>query len=476
MSLRPTFRFLSILLMFLSLSLVIPGLIEYFQTKKIFFFKTSFFSILAVLPIWFFTRHAKSLTNKDIFLVIVSSWIVTGVFSSIPFYLSGQFGSFTNALFEAISGVTTTGSTVLTDIESLSKGLLFWRSFIQWIGGLGIIVFTISLLPLIGVSGEKLFNVEFPGPSSQKKIAPRVKDTSRLLIKFYLGFTFAEFTLLLYRLPAFDAICHALTTMPTGGFSTFNTSLNEQDFYVKSIILIFMILGGTNFALHFRAQRYGLTSYFKDREFLYYIFVIAISSASLIFLASLLGMEKDRFIDSTFQAVSILTTTGYTSVNYSEWNLFVGQFILLILMFFGAMGGSTSGGMKIIRLVVIVKYAGMELKRALHDKAIIPIRIGHNLIPDEVIRKTLAFSLFYFLFFFFSTVFFVFLGYNLESAIGISASSIGNIGPSIGEIGAMGSYNTLPILGKYLMMFGMLLGRLEIFAILILFTRTFWRS
>jgi len=475
MSLRPTFRFLSILIIFLSLSLLIPGVIEYLQTSRIFFFEISLFSILAVLPVWFFTRKAKSLNNKDIFLVIVLSWVITGVFSAMPFYISGQFDSFTNALFEAISGVTTTGSTVLVDIESLSKGLLFWRSFIQWIGGLGIIVFTISLLPLIGVSGEKLFNVEFPGPSSQKKIAPRVKDTSRLLIKFYLGFTFAEFTLLLYRMPAFDAICHALTTMPTGGFSTFNASLNEQDLYVKSVILLFMILAGTNFALHFRVQKNGFRTYSNDREFLYYMGLIIIASTSLILLMPLLG-DNGVIIDPIFQVVSIITTTGYTAIDYSQWSLFLGQFILLILMFFGAMGGSTSGGMKLIRIVAIIKYARMELKRALHDKAIIPIRIGHNLIPDEVIRKTLAFFLFYISFFFFATVAFVIFGNDLETAVGIAVSSIGNVGPGFGEIGAMGNYDSLSVFGKYIMMFGMLLGRLEIFAILILFTKTFWRS
>ena len=474
MNLKPTFRFLSMLTIFLSIFLMFPALIDFIDSGRTYLFKIAGISFGACLPIWFFCRKATKFSNKDVFLVIVLSWIMASIFGSVPFYYSGFFDSYTNALFEAVSGVTTTGATILEDIESLPKSILFWRAFLQWIGGLGIVVFTIALLPLLGVAGEKLFNVEYPGPSSEK-ITPRIKETARLLLKFYIGFTFLEFTLLSYSMPFFDAICHALTTMPTGGFSTFNDSINSQSAYVKSVILLFMIIGGTNFALHFRAAKFGPKAYMRDREFLYYIGIVILASVSILSV-SYLYSNGSNALDTAFQVVAILTTTGYTATDYSAWAPFIKQFMLFGLMFFGAMGGSTSGGMKLIRLVAVFKYARMELKRALHSKAIIPIRIGQKVIPDEVIRKTIAFFLFYIAFFWIASFAFVLMGIDLQSSLGAAASGMGNIGPSWGAYGAMNSYLTMPALGKYIMMFCMLLGRLEIFAVLVLFTKTFWRS
>ena len=474
MSLRPTFRFLSILTMSLSIFLLFPALIDFIEFKSIYLLKIAGISFSVCIPVWYLCRKATSFSNKDVFLVIVLSWVVASIFGSIPFYYSGLFTSYTNALFEAVSGVTTTGATILSDVESFPKSILFWRAFLQWIGGLGTVVFTIALLPLLGVSGEKLFNVEYPGPSSEK-ITPRIKDTARLLLSFYVGFTFLEFTLLSYSMPFFDAICHALTTMPTGGFSTFNDSINSQGMYVKSIILLFMIIGGTNFALHFRVLKAGPRGYIRDREFLYYIGLIALASMAILFTSNWYE-EGSNTLDTTFQVVAILTSTGYTATDYSAWQPFIKQFLLFGLMFVGAMGGSTSGGIKLIRIVAIVKYARAELKRSLHSKAIIPIRIGQKIIPDEVIRKTIAFFLFYVSFFFIASFFFVMLGDDLQSALGAAASGMGNIGPSWGSYGAMDNYISMPVLSKYIMMFCMLLGRLEIFAVLVLFTKTFWRS
>ena len=474
MSLRPTFRFLSILTMSLSIFLLFPALIDFIEFKSTYLLKIAGISFSVCIPVWYLCRKATSFSNKDVFLVIVLSWVVASIFGSIPFYYSGLFTSYTNALFEAVSGVTTTGATILSDVESFPKSILFWRAFLQWIGGLGIVVFTIALLPLLGVSGEKLFNVEYPGPSSEK-ITPRIKDTARLLLSFYVGFTFLEFTLLSYSMPFFDAICHALTTMPTGGFSTFNDSINSQGMYVKSIILLFMIIGGTNFALHFRVLKVGPRAYIRDREFLYYIGLIALASMAILFTSNWYE-EGSNTLDTTFQVVAIITSPGYTATDYSAWQPFIKQFLLFGLMFVGAMGGSTSGGIKLIRIVAIVKYARAELKRSLHSKAIIPIRIGQKIIPDEVIRKTIAFFLFYVSFFFIASFFFVMLGDDLQSALGAAASGMGNIGPSWGSYGAMDNYISMPVLSKYIMMFCMLLGRLEIFAVLVLFTKTFWRS
>lgn len=476
MSLRPTFRFLAILVMFLSLCLFIPGLIDYFsgETQSLYLFKIAGFSFIAAIPVWFLSRKARSFSNRDVFLVIVFSWVLASIFGSFPFYFSGYFPSYPDALFEAVSGVTTTGATILTDIESLPKSILLWRAFLQWIGGLGIVVFTIALLPLFGVSGEKLFNLEFPGPSSEK-MTPRIQETAKILLGFYVGFTFVEFLLLSYSMTFFNAICHAFTTMPTGGFSTFNSSINDQPIYVKTVILLFMIIGGTNFVLHFRALKGGFRSYIRDREFLYYTGLIAIISSTIL-LISYITSNGSGVLDTVFQVVAILTSTGYTATDYELWSPYVKQFILFGLMFVGAMGGSTSGGIKLIRVVAIFKYARMELKRALHSKAIIPIRIGSKVIEDEVIRKTLGFFLFYIMFFFFASLSFSAMGIDMESSFGAAASGMGNIGPSLGQFGPTDTYLSLPLAGKFIMMFCMILGRLEIFAVLVLFTKTYWRT
>ena len=476
MSLRPTFRFLAILVMFLSLCLFIPGLIDYFsgESQNFYLFKIAGFSFIAAIPVWLLSRKARSFSNRDVFLVTVFSWVLASIFGSFPFYFSGYFPSYPDALFEAVSGVTTTGATILTDIESLPKSILLWRAFLQWIGGLGIVVFTIALLPLLGVSGEKLFNLEFPGPSSEK-MTPRIRETAKILLGFYVGFTFVEFLLLSYSMTFFNAICHAFTTMPTGGFSTFNSSINDQSVYVKAVILLFMIIGGTNFVLHFRALKGGFRSYIRDREFLYYVGLIAIIS-SMILLISYITSNGSGILDTIFQVVAILTSTGYTATDYELWSPYVKQFMLFGLMFVGAMGGSTSGGMKLIRVVAIFKYAKMELKRALHPKAIIPIRIGSKVIEDEVIRKTLGFFLFYIMFFFFASLSFSAMGIDMESSFGAAASGMGNIGPSLGQFGPTDTYLGLPLAGKFIMMFCMFLGRLEIFAVLVLFTKTYWRT
>ncbi len=437
MSLRPTFRFLAMLVMFLSLCLFIPGLIDYFSgdTQNFYLFKIAGFSFIAVIPVWLLSRKARSFSNRDVFLVTVLGWVLTAIFGSFPFYFSGYFPSYPDALFEAVSGVTTTGATILTDIESLPKSILLWRAFLQWIGGLGIVVFTIALLPLLGVSGEKLFNLEFPGPSSEK-MTPRIQETAKILLSFYVGFTFIEFLLLSYSsMGPFNALCHAFTTMPTGGFSTFNDSINTL-YYVGLIVLI----------------------------------------SSVILLISYITSNGSSILDTIFQVVAILTSTGYTATNYELWTPYVKQFMLFGLMFVGAMGGSTSGGMKLIRVVAIFKYARMELKRALHPKAIIPIRIGSKIIEDEVIRKTLGFFLFYILFFFFASFAFSAMGIDMESSFGAAASGMGNIGPSLGQFGPTDTYLSLPLAGKFIMMFCMLLGRLEIFAVLVLFTKTYWRT
>ena len=439
------------------------------------------------IPVWLFTRKSRSLNNKDGFVIVTLSWLLVALAGAMPFYLSGAIPNFTDAWFESMSGVTTTGASIIGNpstlphlpngIESLTHGVLYWRSFIQWIGGMGIIVFTIAILPLLGVGGVQLFKAEVPGPVADK-IRPRVKETAKILWMVYVGLTAAEAILLsISGMPWFDAICHAFTTMPTGGFSTQNASIAAYaNPAIHYIIILFMFIAGVNFSLHFRSLTGNIKISFKDPEFLAYI-GITFAATLFIFLniASAQGeWTHDNFLSSLFQSVSILTTTGYGSADYEIWPFF-SQYLILILMFIGAMGGSTGGGMKVARIILLVKYAATETRRMLHSRAIIPIRIGDRYIGEDVVRNTLGFFLFYMSIFGITALILTTLNLDIESAIGAAASAIGNIGPGLGAFGPTDNYALLHPMGKWMLTFCMLLGRLEIFTIMVLFSRTFWK-
>jgi trk system potassium uptake protein TrkH len=439
------------------------------------------------IPVWLFTRKSRSLNNKDGFVIVTLSWLLVALAGAMPFYLSGAIPNFTDAWFESMSGVTTTGATIIGNpntlphlpngIESLTHGVLYWRSFIQWIGGMGIIVFTIAILPLLGVGGVQLFKAEVPGPVSDK-IRPRVKETAKILWMVYVGLTAAEAILLsISGMSWFDAICHAFTTLPTGGFSTQNAGIAAYaNPAIHYIIILFMFIAGVNFFLHFRSLTGNIKISFKDPEFLAYI-GITFAATLFIFLniASAQGeWTHDNFLSSLFQSVSILTTTGYGSADYEIWPFF-SQYLILILMFIGAMGGSTGGGMKVARIILLVKYAATETRRMLHSRAIIPIRIGDRYIGEDVVRNTLGFFLFYMSIFGVTALILTTLNLDIESAIGAAASAIGNIGPGLGAFGPTDNYALLHPMGKWMLTFCMLLGRLEIFTIMVLFSRTFWK-
>ena len=489
MNIRSILNILAALLTLLGISMLIPAGIAFgFGESDLSGFLYSFsISIFIGLPIWFFTRKGYSVTNKDGFAIVTFAWIITGIIGALPFYLSGAIPNITDAFFESMSGVTTTGATIIGNpstlphlpngIESLPHGILFWRSFIQWIGGMGIIVFTIAILPLLGVGGVQLFKAEVPGPVSDK-IRPRVRETAKYLWMVYIGITIAEIIMLqIAGMNWFDAVCHSFTTMPTGGFSTKNASIGFYDNVgIHYIMIFFMFIAGVNFSLHFRAISGDIKSYFRNSEFLTYFWLIALVTVALTFSLVIKSGNWSHafFLDSLFQTVSILTTTGYATADYELWAFFA-QFLILILMFIGGMGGSTGGGMKIVRVMLILKYAALETRRMLHAKAIIPIRIGEKYISGDVIRNTLGFFLFYIFIFVFTSFFLTTLNIDLKSSMGVAASALGNIGPALGEFGPTDNYALLPSVGKWLLTFCMLLGRLEIFTVVVLFSRTFRR-
>jgi trk system potassium uptake protein TrkH len=486
MNIRSVIRINAVLLTVLGVAMLVPASVAFGYGEDVSAFLISA-TMCAVIGLsgWVFTRKHKKLTNKDGFTIVTIAWVVTALAGSLPFYIGGFIPNFTDAFFESMSGVTTTGATIIGNpltlpnlphgIESLPHGILFWRSFIQWIGGMGIIVFTIAILPLLGVGGVQLFRAEVPGPVADK-ITPRVRETAKYLWMVYFGFTLAETILLgVGGMDWFDAVCHSFTTMPTGGFSTKNASIAYYgNSYIHYIMILFMFFAGINFTLHFRAITGDVTSYFKDREFLYYLGITL-----CITLCISLGLyvqgnswSHHHFRDSLFQTVSILSTTGYGTADYELWPYFA-QFIILLLMFVGGMGGSTGGGMKIIRVILILKYIAIETRQMLHAKAIIPIRIGSRYIPGDVIRNTVGFFLFYIFIFAATSLVLSAMDLDLSSAIGLAASAIGNIGPAFGDFGPTENYAMLPDIGKWLLSFCMLLGRLEIFTVMVLFSRTF---
>ena len=489
MNIKTISNLLAAMLVLMGVSMIIPALIALGYGEPDFngHLKSFAICVLIGLPIWVFTRNNRSLNSKDGFAIVSLAWVFIALAGTLPFYLTGAIPNFTDAWFESMSGVTTTGATIIGNadtlpnlpngIESLTHGVLFWRSFIQWIGGMGIIVFTIAILPLLGASGVQLFKAEVPGPVADK-IRPRVKETAKILWMVYVGLTLTETILLgVSGMPWFDAICHALTTMPTGGFSTQNASIAAYgNPVIHYIIIIFMFLAGVNFTLHFLALTGNFKSYIKDPEFLAYL-GIALTVTFLIFInvaSSSVGWTHKIFLESFFQSVSIMSTTGFGSANYALWPNF-SQFLLLILMFVGGMGGSTGGGMKISRIILLMKYAATETRRMLHSRAIIPIRIGDRYISEDVIRNTLGFFLFYMSIFAITTLILTSLNLDIESAIGAAASAIGNIGPGLGTFGPTDNYSLLHPIGKWMLSICMLLGRLEIFTIMVLFSRTFWK-
>ena len=489
MNIKTILNILAAMLVVTGLSMLFPALIAFIYGESDLYghLRSSLICVLLGLPIWVFTRKSKRLNSKDGFAIVTFAWITVALAGSLPFYLTGIIPNFTDAWFEAMSGVTTTGATIIGNsntlphlingIESMPHGVLFWRSFLQWIGGMGIIVFTIAILPLLGVGGVQLFKAEVPGPVADK-IKPRVKETAKILWMVYVGFTFLQFLLLGFAgMSWFDSICHAFTTMPTGGFSTQNASIAAySNPIIHYIIIFFMFIAGVNFTLHFRAITGNYKSYFKDYEFKVY-FSILFFATMLIFLNisfSNSGWSHNSFLISLFQSLALMTGTGYSNADYELWPFF-SQLLLFFMMFFGAMGGSTSGGMKIARVILLIKYAATETRRMLHSRAIIPIRIGDRTIGDDVIRNTLGFFLIYLSFFVLTALVLTALNYDFTSSLGVAASAIGNIGPAFGSFGPTDNYALLHPIGKWMMTFCMLLGRLEIFTIMVLFSRTFWK-
>jgi trk system potassium uptake protein TrkH len=418
----------------------------------------------------------KNFGKREGYIIVSSAWIIISLFGAIPFILSGTISNYTDAFFETISGFTTTGASILNDIESMPKGLLFWRSTTHWIGGMGIIVLSLAILPFLGIGGMQLFMAEVPGPTPDK-LHPRITATAKRLWGIYVLLTIVETGLLMLGgMNLFDGLCHAFGTMATGGFSTKNTSVADFSPYIQYVITIFMILAGTNFTLHYLALHGKLKDIWKNEEFRYYSAAILITTViitlSLTFIGNT-GLEKG-FRDSIFTVVSIITTTGFVTADYLYWPGAL-WFIIFLLMFVGGSAGSTGGGIKVVRQLLLFKNSLLELKRLMHPHAVLPVRLNGKPVSQDILFNVLAFFLIYVIIFALGTFVMSLMGLDFETAIGATAATIGNIGPGIGSVGPVDNYANIPMLGKWFLSFLMLLGRLELFTVLILFSPAFWK-
>jgi len=461
------------------MAISIPIALIYSENTIFHLIISSLISLITGLTAWYFSRKAKKeIGKKESYLIVSLGWIIFSIFGAIPFYISGAIPSITNAFFETISGFTTTGASILNDIEAMPYSLLFWRSMIQWLGGMGIIVLSVAILPILGIGGMQLLVAEVPGLKPDK-LHPRIKETAKRLWIIYVFFTVVEAILLKFGgMSLFDAINHSLTTMATGGYSTKQAGIGHWDSpFIQYVITVFMIIAGTNFTLSYFALYFKFKKVFKNEEFRYYIgFILGFT---IIITFSLFAFEslsfEQSFRYSIFQVVSMITTTGFATVDYLQWTPFL-YFLLFVLMFFGGSSGSTGGGMKIVRILLVLKNSYLELKRLIHPNAIIPVRFNHQVVPQKIISNVLAFIVFYIVIFVIGTIVMSALGLDFDSSMGATAAALGNIGPGIGSVGPAENFYHIPAFGKWFLSFLMLLGRLELFTILIILSPSFWKK
>ncbi len=427
---------------------------------------------LSLVPV-----QSKMVGYREGFTIATLSWLLTACFGSLPFMFSGALCSFPDAFFETMSGFTTTGATVIVNIEAQTHGILFWRSLTHWLGGMGTIVLILALIPSLKIAGMQLYKAEVPGPA-KSRVLPRIAQTARQLYKIYLIITAAEVGLLLLAgMPLFDSFIHSFGSVATAGFSSRNLSVGAYNsLAIEIIIVFFIVICGMNFALHYRALHGDLKSYWRDPEARLYICVIAVSVLLISFnLVQSMGYSPGEALRASFFTVpSIITTTGFVIVDYDRWPDF-SRLLLVILMLFGGCAGSTSGGIKNVRILILFKSAARQIVRLLHPQAVVPVRLGREVVSEEVVSGVQTFFFLYMLILTAATAYISFLGFDLISALSAAAATLGNIGPGLGLVGPVSSYAALPDSGKAVLSLCMLLGRLEIFTVLVVISSGFRR-
>ncbi len=479
---RPILNTVGTLILFFGLTMIIPiGFGLYYRDQSVIpLLKSMGITLIAGFILYKFFGGVKTehLSQREGMAIVAIGWTAVGIFGALPFYLGNVFNTFIDAFFESVSGFTTTGASVLINVEAVAEGFLLWRSFIQWLGGMGIIVLSLAVLPFLGVGGMQLYKAEVPTPVPDK-LKPRIRDTARILWKVYALISLAEVILLMLGgMGLYDALNHTFTTMPTGGFSTKNTSIAYFDnLYFEIIIIFFMLMAGINFSLHYQMMRGKPLAFWRDSECRFFLgtVLLLVVVVSFNIYGSVYEKMSQAIRFAAFQVVSIVTTTGYTTADFEKWPA-MSQFILLLSMFLGASAGSTGGGVKCLRIMVYFKYCYKELFSLIHPHAITYVKIGGKAVPAEVMRSVLGFLGLYAGLFVLSSTILAGMGVDFMTSLSSIAATIGNIGPGFGMVGPTDNYAQIPYFGKWLLIWCMLLGRLEIYTLIIFLVPEFWRK
>lgn len=476
-------KIISILLIMLCVFMAIPAVISLFFNEHMSFvgFAVTITATLIISLIVFVLvgkKRVEMISTRDGFLLVSLSWLMASFVGSLPFYISGGIPSFTDAFFETMSGFSTTGASILVDIESLPQSLLFWRSLTHWLGGMGIVVLAVAILPILGIGGLQLINAEAPGPTVDR-LTPRITETAKILWIIYTGFTAAETILLMLGgMNLFDALTHAFGTLATGGFSTKNAGVGHyRSAYIDAVITVFMLAAGVNFSLHYRLLTGRLKILYKNTELKAYI---------LIFMTATIGLTLSLYRDAyqtlgeslryaSFQVASIMTTTGFATADYEQWPI-AGQIILFMLMFVGGCSGSTGGGIKVIRLVVLFKQALNEMKLLIHPRGVFTLRVSGSMVQKNIVYSISGFFFLYVATLLLVTFIVATAGHDIATSFSTALATLGNIGPGFGRVGPTENYAFYEDYIKWVLSFAMMVGRLELYTVMVILTPWFWKN
>jgi trk system potassium uptake protein TrkH len=480
MNIRLTLRILGALLVFLAATLLfpVPFSLYYKDGATLSLLLSALITLTAGLLLFRYCNSDKELSVREGFAIVTFGWLGFTLFGALPFVFSGAIPSYLDACFETMSGFTTTGSTILTKIEGLPESILLWRATTHWLGGMGIIVLSLAILPMLGVGGMQLFKAEVPGPTADR-LKPRIQDTAKLLWGVYVLLTSIETLLLMFGgMSFFDALCHAFATMATGGFSTRDASLASfNSGYIDAVVTCFMFLAGANFSLHYLALQGRLKEFWRNEEFRCYLWITL--GAIVLMMAFNQGRAYSNLLEnlrfSAFQTVSIMTTTGFGTADYELWAVF-SQYLLVFLMFIGGCAGSTGGGIKVARILLLFKHAQVQMFRLIHPRAVRLVKLGDTPVDRDVMQSILGFFALFMGVFVVASFLMAASGLDLESSGAAVIATLSNIGPGLGSVGPTDNFAHVAPFGKGVLIICMLLGRLELFTVLVLVFPSFWRK
>ena len=477
MAVKSIINLFSILVAFFSLSLLVPLVVSFiFDDGSSNIFVTTFLVIfIPSIIAWQLTKKSKEeMGVKEGFVIITLFWIVLSLVGSMPFYLYGM--SFVDSFFESMSGITTTGATVISGLNNKPESVLFYRQLLQWMGGMGLIVLAIAVMPLLGIGGGQLYKTEIPGALSDQKLTPRIKETAQALWLIYLGLTVVCALLYFaFGMSAFDAISHSLSTVSIGGFSTYDESIGYfNSISIEVICMVFMLLSALSYALHyFAVYKKKPLKYFHDSELRFFVSILSIVISLSLLLSIIVGFDGGSFREILFQSVSIVTTTGFVSADYSSWPTSI-TFLLLIGAFIGACSGSVGGGIKSWRVLIMINHAKINIMRLVHPNAVVSLKIGSKAVDDKVAESVWGFFSIYVICFMLLLLSLLATGMDFESSFSAIGACLNNLGPGLGQVAE--TYGSVSNFGKSILALAMILGRLEIFTLLVLFTTVFWQK